>query len=306
MGAFARDYPNNVPKHAPNDMMLHDTTPDLQRRLDRAATNYDAAAFLQQRAATEMLDRLDLTKLDPALIVDLGATTGFATRALSERYPSARVVGVDSNAALLRAGGLLPSRWALRAPKVLPLVASGTALPFRDNSVDLVFSNLWLPRFGEPDTVFGEISRVLKTGGSFVFSSLGPATLAELRSAWQTCDDAPHVSAFLDMHDVGDALGRAGFAEPVLDVEMLTVSYETTTSLWQDLSGIGARNTLPDRHRALTGKQRFAAMRQALEGTDGSFKISVELVFGQCWGGRRRESASQVTISPASIGFRKR
>ena len=98
---------------------------------------------------------------------------------------------------------------------------------------------------------------IIRPGGLLLFSTFGPDTLKELRQAWSAVDDRPHVSPFMDMHDIGDMLMRSQFAEPVMDAEYITMTYRNARELMRDIKGIGAHNAMEGRHRGLTGKQRM-------------------------------------------------
>jgi malonyl-CoA O-methyltransferase len=122
------------------------------------------------------------------------------------------------------------------------------------------------------------------------FTTLGPDTLRELRAAWMqaSCrygDSHTRVSHFIDMHDIGDALVRAGFAAPVLDVERYTLTYTDVRRLAADLKAVGARNATIGRPKGLTGPRQFAAMKSAYEAyrVDGRLPATYEVVFGQAW-----------------------
>jgi malonyl-CoA O-methyltransferase len=138
----------------------------------------------------------------------------------------------------------------------------------------------------DPDRVLRECRRVLRPGGVLHFTTLGPDTLVELRRAWQAADPGHvHVSRFLDMHDVGDALVRAGFAEPVLDVERYTLTYPDARDLMRDLKTIGAHNATAGRARGLTGKGVLQRMLDAYESfrSGGLLPATYEVVFAQAW-----------------------
>jgi malonyl-CoA O-methyltransferase len=249
----------------------------------RAAATYDAAAVLQANVRNELLDRLQLVKLQPAAVIDLGAGTGHAALALKRRYRSSRVVAADLAEGMLREAGRRRS-WLQRFDRV---GADAAALPFRDGTVDLIFSSLMLQWCPDPDAVLRECRRVLKPGGLLTFSTLGPDTLIELRRAWALADPGhPHVNTFLDMHDLGDALVRAGLAEPVMDVERYTLTYDDVRGLMRDLKAIGAHNTATGRPKGLTGKRTLGRMIEAYESfrrADGKLPATYEVVFGQAW-----------------------
>ena len=126
---------------------------------------------------------------------------------------------------------------------------------------------------------------MLAPRGLLTFSTLGPDTLRELRAAWASVDSNPRVHAFIDMHDLGDALVRSGFAEPVLDVERYTLEYPDVPRLAADLKALGEVNALAGRSRGLTGPRKFAAMRSAYEAhrREGRLPATYEVIFGQAW-----------------------
>jgi malonyl-CoA O-methyltransferase len=252
----------------------------VRRSFDRAAASYDAAAVLQTEVRGLLLERLDLTRLEPRVVLDVGAATGQGARALKRRYPNARVIAVDSSAGMLR---IAARRRAWFRPFAL-LCADATRLPLADASVDVVFSNLLLP-WCDPDALFAELRRVLAPRGLLTLTGLGPDTLKELRAAWATVDGHVRVGEFIDMHDVGDALVRAGFAAPVLDVERYALRYTDVQGLAADLKATGARNGASARLKGLTSPRKFAAMQTAYEAhrKEGRLPATCEVVFAQAW-----------------------
>ena len=158
-------------------------------------------------------------------------------------------------------------------------------MPFADMSFELVYASLVLQWCEDLDATFLEWRRLLKPHGLLLFSTLGPDTLKELRAAWSEVDGFNHVNRFLDMHDIGDALIRAGFVEPVMDVEHMTLTYEDAASLMRDLKRIGAHNVTAGRSHRLTGRGRLAAFTQAYERwrRDGRLPATYEVVYGTAW-----------------------
>jgi malonyl-CoA O-methyltransferase len=163
--------------------------------------------------------------------------------------------------------------------------AEASQLPFADACCDLIYASLVLQWCEDLDATLLEWRRLLKPHGLLLFSTLGPDTLKELRAAWSEVDEFNHVNRFLDMHDVGDALIRAGFVEPVLDVEHLTLTYGDAPSLMRDLKRIGAHNVTAGRRRGLMGSGRLAAFTTAYERfrRDGRLPATYEVVYGTAW-----------------------
>jgi malonyl-CoA O-methyltransferase len=260
----------------------------VRRSFDRASRTYDTAAAVQGEIRTRMLERLDIVRLQPTTVLDLGAGTGHASRELKRRYPSAQVIALDSSLAMLRASA--PQQRFLR--RFAPVCGDAHRLPVRSQSFDLVLSNLLLEWCHEPDAVFGEVARVLRPKGLFTFTTVGPDTLKEVRELWRGVDPFTHVHRFIDMHDLGDALLRAGFAEPVMDTERLTVTYRDLSTLLDEIRGSGARNIAQGRPHGLTGRARGALVRSRSEELvrNGPLRISVEVIHGHAWSVGERTS----------------
>lgn len=278
---------------------------DARRRADSAAATFDAADFVHAVTRDGLMERLQPLVVRPAHIVDLGAATGSATAPLRKRFRRAQLVSLDISRNMLRqARGKLA--WYSRSRPCF-VQANAGQLPFQDQSIDLVFCNLLLPYVDRPARVFEEVSRVLKRDGVFIFATLGPDSLSEIRRAWRQVDSDGHVNDFPDMHDLGDALVRSGLRDPVLDVDRLAVEYEHASRLFGDLKDVAAGNTLSQRRRTLTGRQRFARMRQALTATadSGRIRLDLELVYGHCWGGGPRRDPANIRIDASRIPRRR-
>ncbi len=277
---------------------------DVRRRFDRAAKGFDDADFVHTVTRDGLFARLAPVVIDAGVVVDLGCATGSATRTLARRFRGARVVAVDLSLPMLKRCRSKQG-WFSRTSV---LQADASMLPFADQSVDVVFANLLLPWLNDPGRAASEVSRILREDGLFAFATLGPDSLLEIRNAWAGVDDCSHVNRFLDMHDVGDLMVRAGLRDPVLDVDRLTVNYADADALFRDLTAVGARNSLLHRNRSLVGKRRFANMRDRLESTasGGRISLDLELVYGHCWGGQPAVANGAVRIDAAAIPVRGR
>ncbi|MEZ5459051.1 MAG: malonyl-ACP O-methyltransferase BioC [Steroidobacteraceae bacterium] len=289
----------------------------VRARFSAAGERYDAAARLQAIVRTELLARVAELRIAPRVVLDLGAGTGHAARALKQRYPRSLVVATDLAPGMLaQAGALLGWRerwfggrwfgggWGHRFERV---AADARALPLSHGCAGLAFSNLMLQWCDELVPAFSEIARALEPGGAFAFTTFGPATLQELRAAWAAVDDAPHVHRFLDMHDVGDALLRAGFEQPVLDVDTHQLDYDSVIDLMRDLQRIGAVNADRDRRRGLLGRRALATLQAAYEPlrAAGRLPSTWEVIYGVAWAPRARPAAtveSEPTVAVIPVG----
>jgi malonyl-CoA O-methyltransferase len=271
----------------------------LRRAFERAAQTYDASAVLQQEVGRRMLERLALIRLRPRQILDVGAGTGQGSQALLRRYRGARLIALDIALAML--GRVRARCGRLRRPALV--CADAEALPIADGRIDLIYSNLTLQWCNDTERTLREFKRVLAPGGLLLFTTLGPDTLSELRQSWADADALPHVNRFLDLHDIGDALLRSGFSDPVMDRENLTLTYPDTRRLMQDLKQIGAQNKIQGRRRGLTGKQRLERFRQAYEAfrlPDGRLPASYEVLYGHAWA-PQTPPATEGTSQPREI-----
>ena len=269
----------------------------MQQATQRAADLDPADNVLARHTGKELLERLSLLTLTPRIILDLGCGAGVEADLLSQCYPDAVVVGLDACGAPLFK--YAPCRSFLAA------VGDAGHLPYQGGVFDLVISNLLLP-WCDVDKVLGEVARVLRPGGALVFATLGPDTLCEAHAAWNHVDTFAHVHDFTDMHDLGDALIRHGFVEPVIDVQMLGLTFADIRGLVRDLRALGGTNALTARRRTLTGKHRWQAFASAYphRQTDGSkVRATFELVYAMAWarsGSRGNGSGIHVPIPQSS------
>lgn len=267
----------------------------LRRRFERAAAADDDTELLAREIARRMDERLDYIRITPGRILDLGCGTGADLARLAGRFPEAMLLTADFAPAMVartktrpcpppQRPGLL--RRLLGGGREAPpgLVADATALPLARASLGLVWSNLMLPALDDPLPAFREIHRVLEVGGLLMFSTLGPDTLRELRAALPA-HAGERVHRFIDMHDLGDALVAAGFSDPVMDMEMLTLTYTGLDELLHDLRTSGAGNAARNRPRGLSGRDGWAQARAAYDRLrrDGRLPATFEIIQGHAW-----------------------
>jgi len=269
-----------------------------RRAFDRAAVTYDASAALQNEVGNRLVERLDFIRMQPRRILDLGAGTGVFTQLLGKRYRKADVTALDIAPAMLQQARARGVWW--QRPRCV--CGDAEALPFTDASFDFIFSNLMLQWCVDLPATLLELRRVLAPDGLLMFTTLGPDTLGELRASWSAVDGYTHVNPFIDMHEVGDALLQARWAEPVMDAERLTVTYRDLATLMLDLKHIGAHNVTRGRARGLTGKRRFQAFAAAYEQLrrDGVLPSTYEVVYGHAWSPQHKSAAAEVPLSLTS------
>lgn len=278
----------------------------VRRSFDAASATFDAAAAVHSEIRRRLLEKLDVVRLNPTVIVDLGAGTGHASRALQNRYSSAHVVAVDLSPRMLIEARRQQRLWR----RFSRVAADAQQLSLRNGSVDLVFSNLMLQWCNDPDRVFAETRRVLKANGLLTFTALGPDTLRQLRTAWSRIDGYTHVHRFIDMHDLGDAMLRAGFADPVMDTERLTITYPNVDALLHELIDSGSANVAMGRRRGLVSSAAAAKLRDAYESfrRDGNLPASLEVVYGHAWAvdrPRKTGPAGEMKIPVSSVTRRR-
>jgi malonyl-CoA O-methyltransferase len=272
----------------------------VARAFNRAAKSYSTHAAFQDEIAARLDERLELVRMAPLRILEVGAGCGNGTGLLSRRYPPAEIYALDLARDMLRI--------ARRAsgPQLRCVCADAGRLPIATRSVDLIFSNLTLQWCSDLESVFREFSRVLRVEGLLMFTTLGPDTLKELRASWARADDGIHVNAFIDMHDIGDAMIRAGFSGPVLDVEEVTLTYADVPALMRELKALGAHNVTAGRSHGLSSQRRLREMISAYEHfrrPDGRLPATHEIIYGHGWVppiDQRPQDGSTVAVFPLS------
>jgi malonyl-CoA O-methyltransferase len=268
----------------------------VRRRFARAAATYADASRLEAEVGARMLERLDYIKLAPKRVLDAGCGPAREAAALADRYPQATVVLLDAALPMLRLartrGGLLTRLFTRRARPAV--CAELERMPLASASIGLAWSNMTLHWAADPLAAIRELHRVLEVNALFLFSTLGPDSLKELRAV----AGAARVHPFADMHNVGDALVASGFADPVMDAERMTVTYPGAKEFLADLRATGQTCALAARPRGLAGKRFASSLHGALDGARRAAKLEVtyEVVYGHAWKAQPRQAADGRSI----------
>ncbi|QJP54491.1 methyltransferase domain-containing protein [Bordetella holmesii] len=290
---------------------------DVRRQFARRG-DLSEAQFLYGEIARRMLGRLGYIRLQPQAMLDAGCCAGDNLPLLRERYPQAAYTGLDHCAPLLaiarqrfQPAGLpaLVAKLTGRGKPSTQFVQADLAQTgLAPESLDLVWSNLALHWHPAPHAVLAEWRRILRTGSLAMFSCLGPATLKELRSALETAELQTATPAFVDMHDFGDLLVENGFADPVMDQEILTLTYATPEKLLQDVHALGG-NPARGRRAGLATKawrQRLCAALENQRGADGRISLTIEVAYGHAWrAAAHRTAPGETRLSIDAIGGRR-
>ena len=274
-----------------------------RRQLARRAAKFAQYSDVFQHVSGRMLERLELLAAAPERVLDLGCRNGYQMSALQALFPNADIFGLDFNPNRTH---LMKPRlsWIRRKPENLkPIACNPEQLPFDDGAFDLVVSNLLLPWCQDPARIFSEVARVLRVDGAFLFTTAGPDTLVEYAQAWSGLDGNEHRFGLEDMHQIGDALLRAGFAAPVLDRENIMVDYPSIDALQSELQHLGAGNIAIGRRSGLMSPDVRTKLAESV--STSRFNVTLELVQGHGWKGELRHSGKntreEVSVSLESL-----
>ncbi len=270
-------------------------------RIVRRLAAADAAPWLHGEVARRMAERLPLVRRTPPAVADWWSRIGGGHRWLRGAYPQARIVAVEAAAwpgRRPRPAAPAPGWWPWRrTPAGPPTVAEGA---IGDASVQLVWANMMLHLVPDPATLLRRWQRALEVDGFLMFSTLGPGSLAPLRALYAGQRWGPPHAPFVDMHDLGDLLVEAGFADPVMDQETVTLTWADAAALLDELRGLGGNAATGRAPGLRTPRWRAALLRdlQALAGPDGRPRLDFEIVYGHAFKAAPRARVSARTELP--------
>lgn len=269
-----------------------------------------AQPFLYAEVAKRMAERLDLIKLTPHTVVDAGCGAGYALELLHARYPNANFTGVDHASRVAQARAAWPEA-GLRAKlrtltggaQVTWQVADFGAAQVAASSIDLIWSNCALHWATAPHAVIQHWAHWLKVGGLMLFSTFGPDSFRQVRIAAGKAGLTNSTLPFVDMHDFGDMMVAAGLATPVMDIEVLTLTYAQPQALVDDLRSLGG-NAHAKRTPHLVSRsrwQRFLGALDTMRNAQGRIELTVEVAYGHAWKPAPRPASGVTTVSVESL-----
>ncbi len=270
----------------------------LKNNFDRAATTYDEHAVVQKIVLNELLDQLNYLVIKPKTIIDLGSGTGLASKTLKKLYPKATLIQSDLSFQMLKQAAK-KQRWQLYKDKFVQTDIQ--ALPFKHNSVDLIFSSLCLQWSEDFVEVFREIRSLLKPDGVMIFSTLGENSMKEFRTAWAFTNKT-ETHKFYDIRKYGDALMTVGFDDPVLSVDTMVMKYDSIKQVSNSIKKVGASNVHKKRNKNLTSKQDWNQFKKNYEKfeTAGKLPLTYEVIYGLAWTAENKQG-NQINIPVENI-----
>jgi len=263
---------------------ISDYKKQVARIFNRVANCYDQAAVVEKEIGYRLFERLEIIRISPTRILELGGGTGYFARKLAKQY-DAELLHYDLSENMLR--------HAKPFNNIMTLCGDAEHLPFRNNSIDFVFANCvfsWCPNLKQ---LFGEIQRILKPNGLLLFSTFGPDTFIELQESCHALGNIRPISAFLDMHIIGDALLQANLDDPVVDMETLTLTYSTVSNLLHDLQQTGFSGHYENclSLNALETIDSITLSYERFRNKQGNLPVTFEVIYGHAWGAGKKRMA---------------
>ena len=282
------------------------------QRLFAQPLRCESSQFLRREISGRMFERLSLIKIQPERVLDAGCGEGDDLMALAQAFPAADLLGIDISPNMLQTARdrsvqsyslmrKLLSRWKLNAFQRSPITltcAEFSDLPLAAASANLLWSNLALHWHPQPHKVIREWARVMRVDGLLMFSAFGPDTFLQLKEAYSSLNIRPPVLPFVDLHDYGDMLVEAGFADPVMDMEKMNITYSSADKLLSDVRAFGG-NPMLERPHGLVGRQRWNALCNGLnqqKSSDEQISLTVEVIYGHAFLPRPKKTRAGESI----------
>ncbi|MEZ8144225.1 malonyl-[acyl-carrier protein] O-methyltransferase BioC [Enterovibrio norvegicus FF-33] len=262
-----------VSLHLDASLALCEEKNAIKDAFSRAAATYDQSAAFQRRVGHELMSLLP--DWQEKTVLDLGCGTGYFSEQIAKH--GAQVIALDLSEQMLEHA-------RARCGDALQYVSGDAeSLPFADNSVDVVFTSLALQWCNDLSVPLQEMKRVVRPGGTILFSTLLDGSLYELKQAWSQVDSRQHVNTFLTLKQVNLALAQAGSANHHLECQTLIERYPSALALMKDLKGIGATHLSEGREAGLVGKRTFIQLENTyreFQLEDGFVPATYQVCFG--------------------------
>ncbi len=265
------------------------------QQVNRYLSQYQQSVALYHEVADRLLDRLELMRFTPEVLLDMGSKDGYSTAYLLQHYPQSTIHTVEDQPAWFDAFSS-----AYCHSHIHTHVSDLEHLPLADQSVDCVFSSLAVSWSNDFEASVQDWLRVLKPEGMILFSCLGVDTLKECRQSMGAIGRLSSVHAYTDMHWVGDILLAQGYVDPVVHMETLTVHYESLDALWRDLRSTMAVNVRVDRSRGLLTPRQWEAMSThyaSLRDERWRYPVTFEIIYGHALAPKERVAETKPQVS---------
>ena len=267
----------------------------ILKSFDAKSSSYDEYSFVQKEVSERMIKRLKFLKSKPLNILDIGCGTGYLSNLISQHLPNSNIVCMDFSYEMV-------SQCKNKNIKLEPLVADAEYMPFKTSIFDLVISSFTLHWCQQIDKIFSDIFRILKNNGNFMFTTVGPDTLKELRDAYKLIDNYEHINTFDDMHTYGDILLSSGFHDPVMDVERLIIEYKNFNEVLQSLRKTGASTVIYNQSK-FTAKKSLKNLESYYKknNKNGLFPVTYEMIYGVAWKRSTQNPINNEVVIPIKI-----
>ena len=249
----------------------------IAESFDNKSSSYDKYSVVQQEVANRLMDRIKYLKCNPSNILDIGSGTGYLTKNLQSYFPKANIFCLDISEKM-------SIQCKSKNPKSHIICGDAELLPLKPSSIDLVISSFTFQWCKDLERIFSDVKRLLTDNGIFIFSTVGPDTLIELKNIFKNIDNEQHVNNFLDMHIFGDLLLALNFFDPVMDVERLTIKYKSFGGLLKALRCTGSNIVISDDKQPSEVKT-ISKMKQVYKeiAKNDFFSVTYEVIYAIAW-----------------------
>ena len=256
---------------------MENTKNKIMYSFNKKASSYDQYSLIQKEVAQRLYDRLSSIKIKPMSVLDIGCGTGHLSDMLFRLYPDANIICLDISFNMLQES-------YKKNGNLSCILSDAENMPFKNKKFDLIVSSFTLHWCDEVDKIFYDIQRFLKNKGLFLFSTVGPSTLQELRTAYLSIDNDEHINTFSDMHLYGDSLVKYGFQDPVMDTEIIVIEYASFRDVLDSLKKTGA-NTVVGQEPKFISKSSYQKLSKNYPvNKDGNrLPVTYEIIYGIAW-----------------------